>query len=292
MVLKGLFASIVSLVACMLAGNQAFAQFYYAVPQYQRPIMFVEPPMIHSLGTGTDEFMTTDAGRKVMPIKGSLVVPTRRTSAVLQDTMEELPAHPDSSYQISGSQLGSARQEASQIANSVFGRGSACGTCDLTSAGSTAFHQQLGGAPQHGVKIPDCKDGAVHILDFPGVEAMADCCPDCTTGNCDDDLIRWKTKEAALSDPRCDPECLVCVKEPFICQKEVMEEAEVVFFRCYERIVPFHDVRCEDQRCIKEEGKRTVKKLEPCTVTIKFPCKKTVIDYCDVWICIKCDCRD
>ena len=136
---------------------------------------------------------------------------------------------------------------------------------------------------------PPHPHGGIHILKVPGLIGPPCCCPDgAPTGNCDHDLKRYLTKEEALNDPCCDPHCLVCVKEPFLCQKSVMEEAEVVFFRCLKYTKPFCDARCEDQRCIQETGQRTVKKLEPCTVKVKFPCKKTVIDYRTVWICIKC----
>jgi hypothetical protein len=280
-----LITVVLSSVGFLLAGSQAIAQMYYAAPQYYQPMM-MEYPMAYAVEAATDRPVATNPPaashiRTALPASGF--------ATASQDQFEELPHGP--SYEISPSQLTAGQRRAVDAADEVIGTGKACGgLCGLTRARSAAFNHQLGGS-HPGLNIPDCKDCAIHILDFPGIVAKADCCPDCTTGNCDDDLVRWPTKEAALADPHCDPECLVCVKEPFICQKTVMEEAEVVFFRCYERTVPFHETHCEDQRCIKEVGERTVKKLEPCTVTIKYPCKKTVIDYRSVWICIRCDCH-
>jgi hypothetical protein len=157
---------------------------------------------------------------------------------------------------------------------------------DATFAPEAATSAEASATAGH---IPPCKH-PIHILNFPGILEKSKCCPNCLTGNCDHDLKRFPTKQAALA-AGCDPECIVCVKEPFVCQVTVWECAEVVFFRCYQRSCPFKDKHCEDQRCIEEVGKRTVKKLEPCTVNVKFPCKKTIIDYRDVWICIKCDCH-
>jgi hypothetical protein len=135
--------------------------------------------------------------------------------------------------------------------------------------------------------LPDCREGALHILKYPGILGQIDCCPDNSTGNCDCDIQRFDCKEEAL---KCchDPNCVICVQEPYICEKLCYEEAEVVFFRCYEKCEPFKFSRCEDQRCIQEVGKRTVKKLDPCTVKIKVPIRKLVIEYRKVWICINC----
>jgi hypothetical protein len=135
-------------------------------------------------------------------------------------------------------------------------------------------------------RLPRCLR-ALHILKYPGILGQIDCCPDNSTGNCDCDIKRFFTKEEAL---RCchDPNCVICVQEPFICEKICFEETEVVFFRCYEKCEPFKFARCEDQRCIQEVGKRTVKKLDPCTVKIRVPIRKLVIEYRKVWICINC----
>lgn len=135
-------------------------------------------------------------------------------------------------------------------------------------------------------RLPRCPR-ALHILKYPGILGQIDCCPDNSTGNCDCDIKRFFTKEEAL---RCchDPNCVICVQEPFICEKTCFEETEVVFFRCYEKCEPFKFARCEDQRCIQEVGKRTVKKLDPCKVKIRVPIRKLVIEYRKVWICINC----
>jgi hypothetical protein len=135
--------------------------------------------------------------------------------------------------------------------------------------------------------IPDCRHGALHILSYPGVLAQIDCCPDNSTGNCDRHIRRFFDYNVAVRSCR-DPKCLICVQEPFICEKVCMEDQEVVFFRCYQKCEPYSNARCEDQRCIQEVGQRTVKKLDPCKAKIKVPIKKIAVEYRKVWICIDC----
>jgi len=242
---------------CCVFAEGVSAQYYYD-PGYYQPQMYAQPQMAYP---GTMETY----GQEPQP--------------QFQRMVQEAPT-PSRARRLSRTTNHSVIKSQEELPGIMVSQPAAAAVAPTEAAPAA-------GTAHASAPLPDVRDGALHILDIPGVEAQAHCCPDSTTGNCDKDLTRYETKQAAI-DAGCDPECLVCVKEPFICTKIVMDSAEVVFFRCYERTIPFNDKRCEDQRCIQEVGERTVKKLEPCTVKINFPCKKTVIDYREVWICIKC----
>lgn len=273
------------LVCWQIAIAQCAGQYYYVQPSYQ-PVFAPAPQMYFDAQVVEQEAVTNAAPQSEshhqQAAKNIDQSPNRQ--AAFRQFVEQALSTADSAN-TSNASSAAATVPAKQVAFQQ--------TYETIPEQPSEQYQPLAPAQLPTRPIPDCRQGALHILDYPGILGHIDCCPDNTTGNCDRDIKRFNSEQAARASCH-DPNCVICVQEPYICEKLCYEEAEVVFFRCYEKCEPFTFARCEDQRCIQEVGKRTVKKLDPCTVKIKVPIRKLVIEYRKVWICINCplpDCR-
>lgn len=106
----------------------------------------------------------------------------------------------------------------------------------------------------------------------------------------EDNLGRTCEVDRYLNKPtHLDPNCLVCVKEPYIDTETVKEQTEVVIQRCFEAKVPFKQDGCEDGTWYKKEGDKIIRRLRPCTTTVNLSYEKQVVKYRDVWYHVRCD---
>jgi len=136
--------------------------------------------------------------------------------------------------------------------------------------------------PVTGGKDPAC-EGCKFVLCPPTQPLVlnCDCCKDPAADQCP--LYRfldYNKAVAFISSNGLNPNCLVCVKEPFVCAHQVTEEVEIVLNRCKKTC----NDKCEAGKCISE----SVSELEPCTAKYTLCHTKQYIKYCEVWIYIDC----
>lgn len=139
--------------------------------------------------------------------------------------------------------------------------------------------------PVTGGKDPAC-DGCRFVL-CPPMQPLTlncDCCKDPAADQCP--LYRFLDYNRAcafIGSNGLNPNCLVCVKEPFVCSHQVTEEVEIVLNRCKKTC----NDKCEAGKCISQ----SVSELEPCTAKYTLCHNKQFIKYCEVWIYIDCHCK-
>ena len=156
---------------------------------------------------------------------------------------------------------------------------SASQPCEAPSPTPAAFVSQATAAGPD----PACTD-CKHVLcpPHPPIDLYCDCDPNQAVDQCP--LYRFLDYALAqkfIADHHLNPNCLVCVKEPFICNgKQVTEEVEIVLYRCKKTATE----NCTNGKCITE----SVSELEPCTTKFTLCHVKQYVKYCEVWIYIDC----
>lgn len=90
------------------------------------------------------------------------------------------------------------------------------------------------------------------------------------------------------TDPRIDPRCVVCVKEPYLDYETVTEEHRVIIHRCFESSEPFKHRGCEAGHCYEAKGTTTLRKLHTCEAKVPVKYLKPVVRHRDVYYYIPC----
>ncbi len=133
------------------------------------------------------------------------------------------------------------------------------------------------------------------LLGHPGAYRCCGCPTDCCDRkpheeDCCNFVTRFVDHAAAVAYCRAinkDVDCLLCVKEPYICYGKP-EPVDVVVHECEQRHRKSCKEECRDGCCTITESCITTRKLEPCSYQVLL--QKEYIKYDNVYICLECKC--
>ena len=290
------FSAFCGLAVAVAIGRSATAQYYDEAPYYSYPADYSYPSN-HDYGYSSNLFdappLATDDSLPFDPpmpeaVPDAVAKPAtkQRAAATKSNTLKATPVA--DTIAPAKAQPAVLKTNKNTKAKPVNTQQSVLTTpqADHKAAAPTAAANQsaptVACQPVTGGKDPAC-DGCKFVLCPPTQPLVlnCDCCKDAASDECP--LYRfldYNKAVAFIGSNGLNPNCLVCVKEPFVCAHQVTEEVEIVLNRCKKTC----NDKCEAGKCISE----SVSELEPCTAKYTLCHTKQYIKYCEVWIYIDC----